>query len=141
MCWRSDRDGASMLALNRKSQVHHARPMVLVILTVTGEVLGGYSPKHFSLTKADMQAVDPADSFLFTLRPFCNPFYWTGANRSFIDYSPDGIMIGGDDIALWISADVRQASSRSSQSFDSPQLAGDTNGDFLIRCMEIWTLR
>jgi hypothetical protein len=43
-------------------------------------------------------------------------------------------------VAICLDASLYHARSKPSESFNSPQLAGNEGGDFLVDIMEVWTL-
>lgn len=140
LSWRSDRDGMSLLALEKKLHSVQNQPMVFLLRTQQSEVIGGFCEATFTSKKKLLHNLDRSTTCVFQVRPTPNAYWWSGANQMFIELTPDFIVVGGDSVAIYIDRDVHRGRCRPSASFDCPQLAGNDLGDFLISSMEVWTL-
>ncbi|CBZ54687.1 putative TLD domain-containing protein [Neospora caninum Liverpool] len=140
--YSSDSHGMSITAMLQRLTPFLRSPMLLVISTREGGILGCFSPFPFRYDAKAAASDAPLDiSFVYQLQPEEQAYWWTGANQIFMNVTHKHIIIGGNDIAIFIDEDLRKGQSRKSASFDSAKLVKDEMGDFLISLLEIWILR
>ncbi|PFH37153.1 hypothetical protein BESB_036110 [Besnoitia besnoiti] len=140
--YSSDKHGMSITAMLQRLTLFLRSPMLLVLMTTDQEIVGFFSPFPLRLDAKSAASSAPLDiSFVCQLEPEQEAFWWTGANALFMNVTHKQIVIGGNDVAIFVDQDLRKGQSRKSASFGSPRLVRDELGDFLITLVEIWILK
>ncbi|KEP63886.1 UNVERIFIED_CONTAM: TLD protein [Hammondia hammondi] len=140
--YSSDTHGMSITAMVQRLSLFLRCPMLLVISTRDRGILGFFSPFAFRYDAKAAAHDAPLDvSFVYQLQPQEQAYWWTGANQLFMNVTHKHIIIGGNDIAIYIDEDLRKGQSKKCASFGSAKLVADEMGDFLISLIEVWTLQ
>lgn len=139
IAWRSQTNGMSLIALERYLLPYYNNPIIFLIGTGK-EVIGGFFPVASVFYRSVQKRTDYSTCCLFQIAPQPNVYYWSGSNYAAVKVSEDALMIGLNDVAICLDASLYHARSKPSESFNSPQLAGNEGGDFLVDIMEVWTL-
>ncbi|KFG62346.1 TLD protein [Toxoplasma gondii RUB] len=140
--YSSDTHGMSITAMVQRLSPFLRSPMLLVISTRDHGILGFFSPFAFRYDAKAAAHDAPLDvSFVYQLQPQEQAYWWTGANQLFMSVTHKHIIIGGNDIAIYIDEDLRKGQSKQCASFGSAKLVADEMGDFLISLIEVWILQ
>jgi LysM repeat protein len=126
-------DGCSWGTLFDRTR--QSEPLVLVILTDSGDKLGAYLP--LGLRKST-RSYGTGETFVFKLTPSFEAFRWNrSGNEVFTISSENDLMIGGGGgSAIFIGADMLSGCTAPCATFASPPLVD--RGEFRVVNVEAW---
>ena len=118
------------------SQTEKKSPVILAILTDSGERLGCYTSSAFTCSR---RYYGSGETFVFKLQPQLQVFRWSQANEFFTYSTSQEIAIGGGgSSAIWIDGNLLNAYSESCSTFNSPGLTQERS--FKIKNIEAWQI-
>lgn len=139
LAYASARDGRHLINVMRACA--KAEPLLLVIVTESGKILGVYVSKALTLEHG-AKFYGTGETFIFSLCP--QPAKYDGAptsgNQMFICVTDQFMAFGlGKEFGLWIDKYVTQVFCSSSTTFNNPTLLNPSSPeDLRIREMEIF---
>ena len=118
------------------SRTEKKSPVILAILTDSGERLGCYTSSAFACSRRHYGS---GETFVFKLQPQLQVFRWSQANEFFTCSTSNEIAIGGGgSSAIWIDGNLLNAYSESCSTFNSPGLTQERS--FKIKNIEAWQI-
>ena len=126
MLFSTEKDGFSLRALLRKTaNLKKSTPFILLIHTVTHEIIGVFIDNAISPSEA---FIGSNYSFIFTLRPKPALYFSSGKNEMFAHISETIMIFGGGSqgCALTIDKQLLQCTSSPCETFNSPILITDS---------------
>jgi len=124
LIYSSATDGRSLRTLLQKCKHHELAPMVFFVYSVSGALLGGFSPVMWRKTDGYLDltgrlGVD--ESFVFRrTEPSedADVFLWSGRNSLLFQASEvEGLLYGGDGASIFVDKDLKWACTTESKSF------------------------
>lgn len=125
--------GISLKNLYRRTQDIQA-PLLLIVQTHDGKLLGGFASECFSL---HAKYFGTGETFVFTFEPEFAAYKWSKQNRYFQLAKEDSIGFGGGGgFALWLDDEFKYGSTSACSTFASPPLL--PSKDFKVFAVEAW---
>lgn len=123
-------------------QVQELEPIILLIETISGKILGAYVSKALT-TRYGPTFYGSGETFLFTTKPMAQQYSWDMRSNSnaFICVTDTFVAFGGGaDFGLWLDKGLEQVISGSSHTFGikNPFLDKNCRDDQQIYCLEVF---
>lgn len=117
-------------------------PLIILIEDAHRHLFGCFLTTPLKSQKKLSSFTGTGEAFLFTLRPECEAFRWSGVNGYYVATSSESICIGcgggGFGLRVGLEGDVTQGASSPCETFFNPTLSGSEFFD--CRAVEVWRL-
>ncbi|ELR19032.1 TLD protein [Acanthamoeba castellanii str. Neff] len=121
---------------------HQLGPLIILIEDAHRHLFGCFLTTPLKSQKKLSSFTGTGEAFLFTLRPECEAFRWSGVNGYYVATSSESICIGcgggGFGLRVGLEGDVTQGASSPCETFFNPTLSGSEFFD--CRAVEVWRL-
>eukprot|EP00730_Choanoeca_flexa_P018493 TRINITY_DN8994_c0_g1_i3.p1 TRINITY_DN8994_c0_g1~~TRINITY_DN8994_c0_g1_i3.p1 ORF type:complete len:598 (+),score=89.21 TRINITY_DN8994_c0_g1_i3:166-1794(+) len=139
----TDSDGYNLASLYNKSQ--RDSPTILLVKTAGGQAFGAFLTAAWDMRHSEAGYFGTGESFVFTKEPL-QTYRWSGLDGEedkgslFMHGSSESLLVGGSSHghAIRLDRTLSKGASHVSDTYNSPQLAGDKDGQFDVVTVEVY---